>query len=294
MFKGACVALVTPMKNNGEVDEKTFSNLVEWHVSQGTQAIVVSGSTGESSTLTAQEQNHVLKRALVVANKRIPIIAGTGTNATRSTIERTEVAKSIGCDACLIVTPYYNRPTQVGLLAHYQAVDKAVNIPIILYNVPTRTACDLLPDTVAELSYCKNIIGIKEATGNLMRLEALKNQCASDFQYYSGDDPSAFEFLSRGGHGVISITSNVAPRLMQDMCQAILNKDFGMAQRFEHKLESLHRMMVVEPNPIPVKWALHYMGKIGETLRLPLTKLSEKYHQDVIQALTLAESEILQ
>ncbi len=294
MFKGACVALVTPMNADGEVDEKTFSDLVEWHISKGTQAIVVSGTTGESATLTAKEQNQLLKLALNVANKRIPIIAGTGTNSTQTTIERSEGAKSLGADACLIVTPYYNRPTQLGLLAHYRAVEKAVNLPIILYNVPTRTACDLLPETVAELSYCKNIIGIKEATGNLMRLEALMNQCSKDFLYYSGDDPTAFEFISRGGHGVISITSNVAPFMMQKMCEAALNKDFDVAQRVEQKLGSLHRQLIAEPNPIPVKWALHHMGKIGETLRLPLTPLSERHHQTMIHALTMAESEILQ
>lgn len=294
MFQGACVALVTPMNANGEVDVKAFSNLVEWHIDQGTRAIVVSGSTGESATLTAPEQLQLYKRALDVANKRIPIIAGSGTNSTQSTIERTQAAEALGVDACLIVTPYYNRPTQPGLLAHYQAIDRAVNVPIILYNVPTRTACDLLPDTVAELSYSKNIIGIKEATGNMARLEALKNQCAKDFLLYTGDDPTTFEFLQRGGHGAISITSNVAPNLMQKMCQAVIDKDFAAAHRYESKLEMLHRMMIVEPNPIPVKWALHYMGKIGQTLRLPLLPLSERHHQNLIQALTIAESEILQ
>lgn len=294
MFKGACCALVTPMDASGEVDEKALCNLVEWHISQGTQAIVVSGTTGESATLSAQEQIRILKKVLAVAQNRIQIIAGTGTNSTQSTIERTIAAADHNIAGCLIVTPYYNRPTQQGLYEHYRAIARVVDVPIILYNVPTRTGCDLLPDTIADLSYLKNIVAVKEATGNLSRLEALKNQCARDFMFYSGDDPTAFEFISRGGHGVISITSNVAPKLMQTMCQAALDKDYALAEQCEKKLAKLHRMMIVEPNPIPVKWALSYMGKIGKTLRLPLTPLSECHYQNVIEALTLAESEILQ
>lgn len=291
MFKGSCAALVTPMKSNGEVDQKTLINLVEWHIEKGTQALVVCGSTGESATLSAQEQADVISWVVGAAKKRLPIIAGTGTNATQTTIERTRVAKELGVDACLVVAPYYNRPTQEGLLAHYRALNQAVDCPIILYNVPSRTGCDVLPETVAELSYLKNVIGIKEATGDLLRLERLKNQCAEDFLYFSGDDPTAHEFILRGGHGVISITANVAPSLMQKMCQAIFNKDFGSAQLFESKLAMLHRMLIAESNPIPVKWALHYLGKIGETLRLPLTSLSETYHSNIIEALLLAECE---
>lgn len=291
MFKGSCAALVTPMKSNGEIDQKALTNLVEWHIEKGTQALVVCGTTGESATLSAKEQSDVIRWAIAAASARLPIIAGTGTNSTETTIERTRAARDLGADACLVVTPYYNRPTQKGLLAHYSALNQAVDCPIILYNVPTRTGCDLLPETVAELSYLKNIIGIKEATGDLSRLERLKNQCAADFLYFSGDDPTAHEFIARGGHGVISITSNVAPNLMQKMCQATLNKDFGSAQLFESKLAMLHRTMIIEPNPIPVKWALHYLGKISETLRLPLTPLSEVHHSNIIEALTLAECE---
>ncbi len=291
MFNGSCVALVTPMKSNGEVDKNTLFDLVEWHIQQGTQAIVACGSTGEGATLNADEQSDVIRWVVEAAKKRLPVIAGTGTNSTQTTIERTKMAKSLGADACLVVVPYYNRPTQKGLLAHYSALHRAVEMPIILYNVPSRTACDLLPETVAELSYLKNIVGIKEATGDLARFERLKNQCSQDFLFFSGDDPTAFEFIARGGHGVISITANAAPNLMQKMCQATLNKDFASAEHFEKKLSMLHRMMIAESNPIPVKWALNYLGKIGNTLRLPLMPLSEQHHSNIIEALLLAECE---
>lgn len=294
MFKGSCVALVTPMNASGEIDEKNLCNLVEWHIEKGTDAIVISGSTGESATLSLSEQLQTLRTVKKITKNRLPLIAGTGTNSTSTTISHTQAAVENGADACLVVTPYYNRPTQPGLIAHYRALDQAVNIPLILYNVPSRTGCDLLPETIADLSYAKNIIGIKEATGNLSRLTALVDQCSKEFLYYSGDDPTAFEFLNKGGHGVISITANVAPERMHRMCHAVLDKRYQEAERYEKQLAALHRMMIVEPNPIPVKWALHYMGKIKGHLRLPLTTLSEKYHHALIEALKTAESEILQ
>lgn len=288
MFAGSCVALVTPMKSNGEVDDKALSDLVEWHISEGTAAIVVSGTTGESPTLTTHEQAHILKCALQVARKRIPIIAGTGTNATTSTIKRTQMAKELGADACLIVTPYYNRPTQMGLVQHFNCIASQVNIPILLYNVPSRTGCDLQPQTVATLSKTKNIIGIKDATGNLERLKALQMQCSKAFFFYSGDDPSACEFMMLGGHGVISITSNVAPRVMQTMCELALRKEREQATSLDQTLQSLHTLCIIEANPIPIKWAMHYLGKIESGIRLPLTALASQYHEKMIQALQMA------
>ncbi len=288
MFKGSCVALVTPMQPNGEIDEKALKALVEWHIQEGTDAIVVCGTTGESATLTPDEHQRAIALVYQVANKRIPIIAGTGTNATASTIELTHEAKDIGVDACLIVTPYYNRPTQQGLIEHYRAIAKAVNIPILLYNVPTRTACDMLPETVAALSKVPTIVGIKEATGNIPRLTSLIDSCKSGFMFYSGDDPTACEFICKGGHGVISITSNVAPKAMHEMCQLALKKEVDKAQELDKKLQPLHHMLIAQPNPIPVKWAMHHMGKIENGIRLPLTTLSAEHHDKMLQALKTA------
>lgn len=288
MFTGSCVALVTPMKPDGAVDEKALINLVEWHIKEGTAAIVVSGTTGESPTLTQDEQAHILKCVVQTAKKRIPIIAGTGTNATASTILRTQMAKEIGADACLIVAPYYNRPTQQGLIEHFTAVATQVDIPILLYNVPSRTGCDLLPETVARLSKIKNIIGIKEATGNIERLKALQEQCENGFLYYSGDDPSACEFMLLGGQGVISITSNAAPRAMQKMCELAIRKEAKSAKTCDETLQPLHRLCIIEANPIPIKWAMHYLGKIDSGIRLPLTTLTEQHHEHMIEALNTA------
>ncbi len=288
MFEGSCVALVTPMKSTGEIDENALNSLVEWHIQEGTDAIVVCGTTGESSTLTPDEHHHVIALVNKAVNKRIPVIAGTGTNATASTIELTARAKETGVDACLIVTPYYNRPTQTGLIAHYQAIAKAVNIPIILYNVPTRTACDMLPATVGELSKIPTIVGIKEATGNIPRLAELREICRQDFKFYSGDDPTCLEFMSKGGHGVISITSNAAPRAMHEMCHFALNKEYDKAQALDASLQPLHRMMIAQPNPMPVKWAMHQLGKVESGIRLPLTALSTEHHENMIKALKTA------
>lgn len=288
MFAGSCVALVTPMKPNGEVDENALINLVEWHISEGTAAIVVSGTTGESPTLTTDEQAYILKKVVAIANKRIPIIAGTGTNATASTIQRTQMAKELGADACLIVTPYYNRPTQLGLIEHFNSVAFAVDIPILLYNVPSRTGCDLQPETVAVLSETPNIIGIKEATGNLERLKALQEKCKPGFLFYSGDDPTSCEFILLGGQGVISITSNAAPSAMQKMCELALRKEAKSAKTCDEILQPLHRLCIIEANPIPIKWAMHYLGKIDSGIRLPLTTLTSQYHEQMIEALKTA------
>lgn len=288
MFVGSCVALVTPMKPNGEVDDKALNDLVEWHINEGTAAIVVSGTTGESPTLTIEEQAHILRMVLQIARKRIPIIAGTGTNATASTISRTQMAKELGADACLIVTPYYNRPTQTGLQLHFQKVAEQVKMPILLYNVPSRTGCDLQPETVAILSQTQHIIGIKEATGNLERLKALQEKCANNFLFYSGDDPTACEFILLGGHGVISITANAAPFAMQKMCLLALKKESQQAQAFDETLQALHKLCIIEANPIPIKWAMQYLGKIDSGIRLPLTTLASQYHEKMIQALNAA------
>lgn len=288
MFEGSCVALVTPMTPTGEIDENVVINLVEWHIQEGTKAIVVAGSTGESATLTLEEQLKLFGLVVKAVNKRIPVIAGTGTNATASTITRTQKAKELGVDGCLIVAPYYNRPTQGGLKAHFQAVANAVKLPILLYNVPSRTSCDMLPETVAALSEVPGIIGIKEATGNIQRLQELREKCQRDFLFFSGDDPSCLEFMRQGGKGVISITTNVVPQVMQKICQHALMGEFEKAQSLDNTLQALHRMLIIEPNPIPVKWALNNMGKIPEGIRLPLTHLSAEYHDKLKQALQTA------
>ncbi len=288
MFKGSCVALVTPMTSTGEIDKKAIINLVQWHIQEGTDAIVVAGTTGESETLTPSEHHEVISLVYKMVNKRIPVIAGTGTNATASTINLTKAAQEIGVDACLIVTPYYNRPTQHGLIEHYRAIAKAASIPVLLYNNPTRTACDLQPQTVAALSEIPTIVGIKEASGNIERLVALTELCKKGFKFYSGDDATALEFMRKGGHGDISITANVAPKLMHQMCHAALAKDFDKAQTLDKTLQPLHRMLVAEANPIPVKWALYYLKKIDSGIRLPLTSFSMEYHEKMKQALQTA------
>lgn len=289
MFKGSCVALVTPLTATGEIDEKSVINLTEWHIEQGTAALVVMGTTGESATMTPDEQKQMISLVKKVANKRLPVIAGTGTNSTATTITKCQMAAEMGVDGCLIVTPYYNRPTQNGLYEHFSLIARNTNLPILLYNVPTRTACDMQPETVAKLSNISNIVGIKEATGNLERLKALKAQCAVDFLYYSGDDPTAREFMLQGGHGVISITANVAPKLMQQMCVEAIKGDNARSHELDNRLQALHKILIIEPNPIPVKWALHYLEKIPSGIRLPLTPFSNQYHQQMVQALALAQ-----
>jgi len=288
MFAGSCVALVTPMTAQGSLDERGLIDLVNWHIEAGTAAIVIAGSTGEGATLTANEHQQALALVIKTANKRIPVIAGTGTNSTQTTIEKTQQAQALGADACLIVTPYYNKPTQHGLLAHFSAVAQAVNLPILLYNVPSRTGCDMSNDTVATLSKIPNIVGVKEATGDLTRLQALQAKCRQGFHFYSGDDPTALDFIQQGGHGVISITANVAPNQMQKMCHFALTRQHDKALSMDKTLQNLHRLMMVESNPIPVKWALHYLGKIENAIRLPLTPLSLEHHDKIKNALQSA------
>jgi 4-hydroxy-tetrahydrodipicolinate synthase len=290
MITGSIVALVTPMKpDNLDVDWEALDRLVEWHIEQGTHALVAVGTTGESATLSVKEHSQVIRATVEVSNGRIPIIAGTGANCTREAIELTEAAKQAGADACLLVTPYYNKPTQEGLYQHYKAVAEAVDIDQILYNVPGRTACDLLPETALRLSKIPNIVGIKEATGDLERAKLLIDSATPDFAIYSGDDHSARQLMLLGGHGDISVTANVAPNLMSQMCEAALNGRAEQALTIDSQLLPIHDAMFVESNPIPVKWAVGELGLIDHAIRLPLTKLSDVNQVQVMQALKSAE-----
>jgi 4-hydroxy-tetrahydrodipicolinate synthase len=290
MFKGSIVALITPMDARGGVDDGALARLIDFHVEAGTSAIVAVGTTGESATLDETEHCAVIARSVALAAGRIPIIAGTGANSTTEAIRLTRCAREAGADAALLVTPYYNKPTQAGLIAHYRAVAEAVDIPQILYNVPGRTACDLLPETAAALAPVPNIIGIKEATGDLARLEMLRSLCGAEFALYSGDDATGCEFMLRGGDGVISVTSNVAPRLMAEMCNAALAGDRDSALALNERLDELHRTLFLQSNPIPVKWALCEMGLTQRGIRLPLTWLSAQFHDQVRRAMERAQA----
>ncbi len=275
MFKGSLVALVTPMRAGGEVDFSALKRLVDWHVEAGTAAIVAVGTTGESATLDEAEHCEVIHRTIEYAAGRIPVVAGTGANSTTEAIRLTRCARKAGADACLLVTPYYNKPTQEGLYRHHRAVAEAVDIPQLLYNVPGRTACDMLPETVARLAEVPGIVGIKEATGDLERLREIRRLCGDGFLLYSGDDATAADFMLAGGQGVISVTANVAPERMQRMAMAAVSGDADMARAIDGGLQALHRDLFLESNPIPVKWALYEMGRIPGGIRLPLTPLSE-------------------
>ncbi|MDA8363946.1 MAG: 4-hydroxy-tetrahydrodipicolinate synthase [Gammaproteobacteria bacterium] len=288
MFHGSMVALVTPMHPDGALDRGALRRLIDFQIENGTTAIVAVGTTGESPTLDMEEHCEVIRLSVEYARRRVPVIAGTGANSTTEAVELTRCAHAAGADACLLVTPYYNKPTQEGLFLHYRAIAQAVPIPQILYNVPGRTACDLLPATVARLAQVPNIVGIKEACGNLDRSREILAACGPEFEVYSGDDATALETMLLGGKGVISVTTNVAPRAMQDMCAAALNGDAATARAINEKLMGLHRNLFVEANPIPVKWALQQMGLIESGIRLPLTPLSPQYHETVRQAMRAA------
>ena len=288
MFKGSMVALVTPMLDDGAVDDEALAALIEFHVESKTDAIVAVGTTGESATLSVAEHARVIKKTVGIVNKRVPVIAGTGANSTAEAIELTEHAKQAGADACLLVTPYYNKPTQEGLYRHYNAVAQAVAIPQILYNVPGRTALDMQPETTARLSSVSNIVGVKEAYGTVERISTLVEQCADGFMIVTGDDATAMESMLAGAQGDISVSANVVPRQMHLMCEAALAGDRQSAQAIEDEISDLHSVLFQESNPIPVKWALHQMGKIGPAIRLPLTELAEEFHESVRAALTKA------
>ncbi len=282
------VALVTPMHLDGALDRAALRRLIDFQIENGTTAIVSVGTTGESPTLDMEEHCEVIRLSVEYAGHRVPVIAGTGANSTTEAIELTRCAQAAGADACLLVTPYYNKPTQEGLYLHHKAIAQAVSIPQILYNIPGRTACDLLPETVARLAVLPNIVGIKEATGNLDRARAILAACGPEFEVYSGDDATGLELMLLGGKGVISVTTNVAPRAMQDVCAAALNGDAKSASAINKRLMSLHRDLFVETNPIPVKWALQQMGLIESGIRLPLTPLSPQYYETVRQAMRAA------
>lgn len=288
MLQGSLVALVTPMESDGSVDWESLRGLIEFHIREGTDGIVAVGTTGESATLDEDEHCEVIRFTVETVRGRVPVIAGTGANATSEAIQLTRKAKDLGADACLLVTPYYNKPTQEGLYLHYRAIAEAVDIPQILYNVPGRTGCDMLTETVVRLSKVPNIIGVKEATGNLDRAKAILDQVDPSFQLYSGDDATAGAFCLLGGHGVISVTANVAPRLMHDLCAAARNGDAPRVEAIDAQLEGLHRELFVESNPIPVKWALAEMGLIKKGIRLPLTWLLPAYDEAVRSAMRQA------
>ncbi len=274
MFKGSIVAIVTPFKN-GKFDERAYADLIEWHISKGTHGIVPCGTTGEASTLGFEEHYRVIEVAVKVANKRIPIIAGTGANATDEAIEITKKAKKLGADGALLVTPYYNKPTQEGLYRHYKAVAEAVRIPIVLYNVPGRTAVNMLPSTVARLAEIKNIVGIKEATGDMKQVSEVIRLCGDRMVVISGDDFTTLPLLALGGHGAISVTANITPADSAAMYNAWERGDIAKAREIHYKLEPVNASMFIETNPMPVKTALAMMGKIKEEFRLPLCEMSK-------------------
>lgn len=284
MFRGSIVALVTPMLDDN-IDEERLRELVEFHIQSGTHAIVAAGTTGEAGTLTHDEKKRVIKIVIEQAKERIPVIAGTAANATKECIELTQSAMSFGAHAVLIMTPAYIKPTQEGLYQHYRQVAQAAAIPIILYNVPSRTACDLLPETVARLASISNIIGIKEATGQMTRLQQLLRQCDGQLDVYSGDDLTAAQWMLAGAKGVISVAANVAPLLIAKMCDVAIDGDKAACLRLHEQLVPLYEALFLESNPIPVKWAVSKMGLMNNEIRMPLTLLSKVHHDAVEQSL---------
>ena len=286
MITGSIVALVTPMHADGQVDWQSLDRLVDFHINEGTDSIVAMGTTGESATLTTEEHIGVIEAVVKKAAGRRPIIAGTGANNTAEAIELTQEAKRVGADACLLVTPYYNKPPQRGLIKHHEAIAAAVDIPQILYNVPGRTAIDMLPEPIAALADVEQIIGVKEATGDLDRARKLIDLVGDRLAVYSGDDETAYELILLGGKGNISVTANVAPRLMHQLCMLALDGKADEAKALNDSLMSLHNAMFVEANPIPVKWALTRMGLMQNGIRLPLVELDERFYPKVELALS--------
>ncbi|UZD54022.1 4-hydroxy-tetrahydrodipicolinate synthase [Caldimonas aquatica] len=286
---GSIVALITPMHEDGSVDYDTLRRLIDWHIAEGTDCIGVVGTTGESPTVTVEEQAEIIRVAVEHAKGRVPIMAGAGANSTREAIELSKYAKQVGADCTLQVVPYYNKPTQEGIYRHFRAIAQAVDIPMILYNVPGRTVADMQHETVLRLAEVPGIVGIKEATGNIDRAAWLIKQVPKHFSVYSGDDPTAIALMLLGGHGNVSVTANVAPRAMHELCMAAIAGDAKRAVQIHMKLLALHKLLFVEPNPIPVKWALARMGKAGPALRLPLVPLSAAHHAALEQALREAE-----
>ena len=281
MFKGSLVAIATPMHEDGSLDFKSMEELIEFHISNKTDAIVAVGTTGESATLDFNEHSEVIKTTISIINKRIPLIAGSGANSTSEALELTQRSKDLGADACLLVTPYYNKPTQNGLYCHYKKIADEVSIPQILYNVPGRTSVDMLPDTVYKLSSHPNIIGIKEASGDLSRSSELLEKCSENISIFTGDDKTSMRDILMGFDGNISVTANIAPLEMHNMCMYAKNGDKKNAEIINNKLDALHDKIFVESNPIPVKWALHRMGLIKKGIRLPLTWMDKKFEESL-------------
>ncbi|KWR90356.1 4-hydroxy-tetrahydrodipicolinate synthase [Cupriavidus sp. IDO] len=285
---GSIVAIVTPMQEDGSLDFPALRALIDWHVAEGTDAIVIVGTTGESPTVSVEEHCELIRVAVEQSGKRIPIIAGTGGNSTKEAIELTAFARQVGADASLQVVPYYNKPTQEGMYRHFRTIAEAVDLPVVLYNVPGRTVADMNNDTILRLAQVPGIVGVKEATGNIDRAAQLINDAPEGFAIYSGDDPTAVALILLGGQGNISVTANVAPRKMHEMCAAALKGDVVTARRLHMELIALNKAMFVEANPIPVKWALQQMGKMQGGIRLPLTPLSESNHDVVRKTLAAA------
>lgn len=288
MIQGSIVAIVTPMHEDGSLDLAAFRALIDFHIAEGTDGIVVVGTTGESPTVDVEEHELLIAEAVKHAAGRIPVIAGTGANSTKEAIELATFSKKVGADASLTVVPYYNKPTQEGMYLHFKAIAEAVDMPHILYNVPGRTVADMNNDTVLRLAQIPNIVGIKDATGNIERGSDLLQRAPEDFAVYSGDDASTLALLLLGAHGTISVTANVAPKLMHEMCAAALNGDVAQARTINYRLLGLHRHLFVEANPIPVKWAVARMGRMKNVLRLPLTPLSRGAENMVEQAMRQA------
>lgn len=292
MFQGSMVALVTPMKSgvspDTALDIEALAQLIEFHIENRTDALVAVGTTGESATLPEKEHCDLIRQFVEIVDGRVPVIAGTGANSTIEAISLTNCARQVGADACLLVTPYYNKPTQEGLFQHHKAVAEAVDIPQILYNVPARTACDMLPETVGRLSHIANIIGVKEATAELDRLPIIRQLCGDDFMLVSGDDATACEFMLQGGDGVISVTANVAPLAMHEMSMHAIAGDAKAANGINERLLKLHDALFLESNPIPAKWAVCRMGLIEAGIRLPMTWMSTQHETELEAAMQAA------
>lgn len=288
MIKGSIVAIVTPMREDGSLDLARLKSLIDWHVAEGTDGIVIVGTTGESPTVNVEEHCELIRTAVGHAAGRVPVIAGTGANSTAEAIELSQFAKSAGADGILSVVPYYNKPTQEGLYQHFRTIAEAVDIPVILYNVPGRTGADMSNDTALRLAEIPNVVGLKDATGAIDRALDLILRAPADFALYSGDDMTSLAFLLLGGHGVISVTSNIAPRAMHEMCVAAAAGDLTRARAINAKLVGLHKHLFCEPNPIPAKWALERMGLIGSGIRLPLTRLIVANESKLLDALRQA------
>jgi 4-hydroxy-tetrahydrodipicolinate synthase len=288
MLSGSLVAIVTPMRADGSLDLPRLKSLIDWHVQEGTDGIIIVGTTGESPTVDVEEHCTLIRTAVEHAKGRVPVVAGTGGNSTREAIELTKFAKSVGADYSLSVVPYYNKPMQEGLYRHFRAIAEAVDLPMLLYNVPSRTVADLANDTVLRLAEVPGIVGIKEATSNVDRVTELMGRKPRNFIVLSGDDSTALPYMMLGAKGVISVTANVAPRAVHDLCAAALAGDFARAIETNNRLYPLHKALFVESNPIPVKWALHRMGRIEPGIRLPLTPLESRYHDTVDAALRAA------